>query len=366
MKIHRKILSLLSIVIPFCSFVGQNSQVMLGESDGIHLTVDLLGGAFVDFRLSKQTDNPFSWYIPINEMPENNCQGACFQGHFMCLGRWGAPTVGEMRAGVPHNGEAGNKLWKQQILEGDSLLVIRTEAPLDGVSARRKIQFDKINAVFKVTDYINSHLTVGRPFNMVQHATIGPPFLTSSTIINSNATVGFMQHLSYPNPHACEYVWPVAIIDTLGNQIDLTRTDISQSYVSTHLFSEKYGWITATEPQKGLLIGYIWNTEEYAWLNLWHEMKEGKPCAKGLEFGTTGIGVSYQDLLAIDTRFHGVNSFVYLDAWENLEKSFLCFQIFVPASYAGVKQIELKEDKIVIVEKGSRNEIVINHHYYLK
>lgn len=366
MMIHRKIHLLLSAFIFFCSLSAQNAPVVLGDPEGRHLTVDLLGGAFVDFRLSGRTDNPFSWYIPVDEMPENNRRGARFQGHFMCLGRWGAPTAGEIRAGVPHNGEAGNKLWEQHLLQGDSLLVIRTDAPLDGLNVERRIQFDKTNAVFKVTDYINSSWTVGRLFNIVQHATIGPPFLSASTVIDSNAAAGFMQHLSYPDPHSYEYRWPDAVIDTLGNSVDLTRTDVRQSYVSTHLFDEKLGWITACEPQKGLLIGYIWDTEEYSWLNLWHEMKDGKPYAKGLEFGTTGIGRPYQDLLAVDTRFHGINSFIYLDALEELKKSFLCFQVSVPTGYAGVEQLRLEEGRIVLVERKSHHETVINHHYYLE
>jgi hypothetical protein len=59
-----------------------------------------------------------------------------------------------------------------------------------------------------------------------------------------------MQYHSYPNPHRYEYNWPEAIIDTLNNIIDLTRTDIVKSYVSTHLFDSEFAWITASSPEK--------------------------------------------------------------------------------------------------------------------
>lgn len=361
----KKLLLAVFFSIPLiCS--GQNNHIVLGGAGKASLSVNLSGGSFVDFRLNNQSPNPFSWNIPIKEMPQNNRNGVPFQGHFLCLGRWGAPTEGEIKAGVPHNGQSGNQLWKITEQSADSSLCIHSEAPLDGVIAERKIYFDKNNAVFQVTDYIESTLTTGRLFNIVQHSTIGVPFLSPSTIIDSNADRGFMQHLSFPDPHQYEYTWPKGIADSSGKTIDLTRTDTPLSYVSTHLFNEKTGWITASGPDCGLLIGYIWDTSDYPWLNIWHEMKNGYPHAKGLEFGTTGIGRSYQDLLAKDTRFHGKNSFFFLDALEQLEKSFICFQIEIPKDYKGVKSIELKGEEIILTEKGDSDprKTTIKNKFY--
>jgi hypothetical protein len=81
-----------------------NPVIILGDSDGKRLSINLFGGALVDFRLSEQSLNPYAWRLSTDEIPPNNRNGAPFQGHFLCLGRWGAPTAGEIRAGVPHNG----------------------------------------------------------------------------------------------------------------------------------------------------------------------------------------------------------------------------------------------------------------------
>ena len=124
MILHRKIVLLIGFLLYAYSLLAKDHILTLGNPEGKYLSMDLLGGAFIDFRLSKQSDNPYSWYLPTNEMPENNRQGARFQGHFMCLGRWGAPTNGEMKAHIPHNGEAGNKLWKLILSKGDSVLII--------------------------------------------------------------------------------------------------------------------------------------------------------------------------------------------------------------------------------------------------
>ena len=331
-----------------------SSIITLGNSTtGARFFIDLYGGAFTGFTLPESSVNPFSWRELPADMPKNNRNGAIFQGHFLCLGRWGAPTAGEIKAGVPHNGQPGNQLWQVISQHEGEFLHIGTHAPLDGVNAERLIYFDAVNAVCKVTGLVQSTLSAGRLYNIVQHATIGAPFLSASTIIDSNAKAGFMQHLSYPDPHQYEYRWPNGILDSQRTEVDLTSCSSPVGYVSTHLFEEPVGWITASSPECGLLIGYVWNSSEYPWLNLWHKMKDGKPYAKGLEFGTAGIGRSYQDLLAVDTRFHGKNSFFYLDAQESVEKSFFCFQVKIPADYRGVQTLSMQDGQIILTEKGS-------------
>ena len=356
----------IKILLAACSLLclplqghAQGRMCVLGKSGKAHLSVDLWGGALVDFRLDSHAVNPFSWNLSTGEMPMNNRAGAPFQGHFLCLGRWGAPTEGEVRAGIPHNGQPGNGWW-QVVERPDSLsMCIRSEASLDGMVAERRMDFDAEHAVVRVTDRVRNTLATGRLFNVVQHATLGVPFLSASTIIDSNAKAGFMQHLSYPAPHAYEYMWPAGVLDTLHSPVDLRRSDTPVGYVTTHLFDDEVGWVTAASPQCGLLMGYVWNTAEYPWLNVWHDVRDGKPCAKGLEFGTTGIGRSYQDLLAVDTRFHGQLSFFFLDAGEVVEKSFLCFQVAIPADYRGVERVEVFDGRIVINEKETGGVLVV-------
>jgi len=161
--------------------------------------------------------------------------------------------------------------------------------------------------------------------------------------------------MCYPNPAAHEFVWPTAYADSLHTPLDLTRSDSKLSYVSTHIFADSIGWITASSQKNGLLLGYCWKTKDYPWLNLWHQLVDGELWAKGLEFGTTGIGKSYQDLLRVDTRFHGKNSFFFLDAKETVVKSYVCFLMPIPAGFKGVKQLSINNKGIEIVE-GDQKE----------
>ncbi len=317
---------------------------------GSLLTIDAWGGAITSFKLAGDSVNPFTWALQSADMPLNNQKGAPFKGHFLCLGRWGAPTEGEMTQGIPHNGEAGNIAWKVDSTSVPGVLIMGVSAPLDGISAERKVEWIGNEAVWKATETVQSTLTVARPFNMVQHATIGYPFLDTATRVYTNATDGFLQAFSYPNPQRYAYKWPDAYLDSTLNTADLRSTYTAQSYVSTHVFADSIGWIVAVQPATGLCLGYIWHTREYPWVNIWHEVKEGKPWAKGLEFGTTGIGRSYQDLMAIDSRFMQRPSFFMLDAGERISKSYHCFLTRLPSQMKTVDVLRINSSGINLID----------------
>jgi hypothetical protein len=315
------------------------------------------GGAYVDFRINDSI-NPYTWSIKSENMPENNKDGAPFAGHFLCLGRWGSPTEGEMKAGVPHNGEATNTWWNIKE-KTDKKLIMTNIAPLDGMEVKRTVILHENKPVFHVKEEVKNITKIGRLNNIVQHATIGEPFLDTSTIVNSNAGKGFLQKHSYPNPHKYEYSWPEGIIDSTGTPLNLEETKTSHGYVTTHIYDDEYGWITAYNPKMGKVLGYIWRTDEYKWSNIWHCFVDGKPWAKGLEFGTTGIGRSYQELLAVDTRFHGIPSFEFLDAGEEVEKSFTCFFWDIEKGLEGIDDIKISGDSAFIKLKGTGKSITI-------
>jgi len=321
--------------------------------------IDLFGGAFTDFKLTGSNINPFTWGVSKEEMPENNRPGATFKGHFLCLGRWGAPTDGEMKAGVPHNGQSGNNCWQLDRQMNQQQLVMRSNAPLDGVEVKRTVVMDKESPVVKVTEQVQATTTIARLFNMVQHATIGPPFLDTGTVIDCNADRGFLQSMAYPDPYRFEFTWPNALIDSTGQSFNLRSSATPFNYVSTHIFSDSIGWITAANASEKLMLGYIWKTSDYPWVNVWQQWKDNRLWAKGLEFGTTGIGKSYQELLAVNTSFYGTPSYKLLDAGESFEKSFYCFLLPIPAGFKGVKSIQVYKGNIEVTEAGTNKNIRI-------
>ncbi len=338
----------------------QKNQVTSGDSivylqnKNCKLGIDLYGGAFIDFQLSACNINPFTWKLNKEQMPANNQGGAVFQGHFLCLGRWGKPSAGEMEAGIPHNGEPANTWWNSS-LASDYQLSMNNLAPLDGLSIERSVHLHQVHPVFKVREKVSNELSIGRIYNIVQHATIGPPFLDEALFVFSNAGAGFLQVNAWPNPQDRDYSWPIADNDSLSQPIDLQATR-NINYVSTHVFadSEQIGWVAAYSPTHQLLLGYVWPLSDYPWLNIWNHFENDRPVAKGLEFGTTGIGADYEKLLTTDRRFYGHQSFEYIDAGETKEKVFYGFMITVPKRINSIQSILLENGKLEIFEENNQ------------
>lgn len=202
---------------------------------------------------------------------------------------------------------------------------------------------------FIVKEDFTNNLPIGRVSNVVQHATIAAPFLTAETIINTNAGRGFDQRTNYAFLEDSSFVWPNARLAD-GSELDLHKVTSEKGFVTTHIFKDsiEYGWITAFNPMEKLVLGYIWKTKDYPWVNVWHQSKNGKPFVQGLEFGTTGLGKPYKLLLENNVRFFGRNSFIYMDAGETLTKTWMCFQIEVPEEFNEVKLLTVNKQEIML------------------
>jgi len=318
----------------------EQDTVAILQNPAVQLTVQLEGGAFTNFQHKKRPVNPLTWALSEEQMPENNRPGAPFRGHFLCLGRWGSPSAAEMAAGVPHNGEPSKDRWEVST-QTDTDLVMSAEAPLDGLSIKRAITLHEQSPVFGVKEWVSNTFTLDRPFNIVQHPTIGPPFLQRSTVVKSNAGMGFNQKHAYPDPNRSAYRWPAGFKDTLQQQpINLEQTS-DDNYVTTHLFEDSvaYGWVAAQNPGEQLVYGFVWNTEDYPWLNVWNHNEAGAPVAKGLEFGTAGVGRPYESLIMDQVLFKGKHSFEYLRAGDTVEKAYLCFLVALPKGFGLLRDI---------------------------
>lgn len=351
-KMKFRFILLLGISLPLFLTAQQSDTLVSLENDLVRITISQFGGAISGFTNKKKGINPISWTLKSEQMPVNNQAGAPFRGHFLCIGRWGSPTAGEIAMGIPHNGDHNNRFWRIEKQE-ENYLKMTVQAPGDHFHIEREIILEENSPVFHVSEKVYNNSTVGRISNMVQHPTLGPPFLNSRTLINTNAGQGFLQKLSYPDPSKFSYRWPEGIADSTGTSLDLRKSDGSVNYVSTHIFDDsvKYGWITAYSPEHSLVYGFIWETAEYPWLNVWHFSQDGSPLAKGLEFGTAGIGRSYQDLLATDTRFRGHNSFEYHDAGELKKKNYICFLILVDQDFENVSQLSINSGKLRLMDQ---------------
>ena len=158
------------------------------------------------------------------------------------------------------------------------------ELPLARMKVQRTMRLDENQAVLVVRKHVTNVGKLGRIYNMVQHPSIASPFLDPATIVDSNAQHGFVQGGVVPETGEATNIWPNALIQ--DNIVDLRHflnedSGVTGSDVSAFIFDddEEYGWVTACSPNTGLLLGYLWKTEEYPWLDIWRARSNGS-CSK--------------------------------------------------------------------------------------
>ncbi|MEP7363615.1 MAG: hypothetical protein ABI972_10200 [Acidobacteriota bacterium] len=325
------------------------AQTAVLENTAVRAVFDLAGGSLVEFQLRDKPLNPLTWESPGEPgVPRP-------RGHFICFDRWGQPSAAELKNGMPFHGEATRVRWK---LDSSAAAEARMSValPIAGLTMDRTAKLAG-GAALRVTETVTNRNKLGRMFNLVQHATIAPPFLDEATVVDANARKGFMQSSPMPNPEEPPVWWPQALQE--GRSVDLRHlTDDHNPNVVSYVVDEEYGWVTAASPSKGLLIGYIWRVREYPWLNIWRNVEKGKPTARGLEFGTTGLHQPFETLIA-KGRIFGRRLYGYLDANASETRSYAAFLAKIPSGYAGAAKVTYDGTKLTIAERGSEQTIAI-------
>ena len=328
------------------------------ENSKVLLKVNLRGGSYIDFHFKDFPINPINWSSQEAESP-------AFMGHFLCFDRWGPPTDAEKANGFHHHGEANSVEWKlldkPQPKDTLSACLMRCMLPMGGLQLTRKIELSTNEPVFVVTEEIKNLNKYGRMFNIVQHVSLAPPFLDRSTIFDTNAEKGFEDKEDGSlNQEEPVFYWPDA--NHRGEKISLRQFGTEWPRVSSFVFSnnQEYGWVTACNPDKNLMLGYIWKTVEYPWINFWRSMENGVPMAFGMEFGTTGLHEPFP-VVAKKGKIFDLNIYDFIDANEVVSKSFTAFLAEIPNDYKGVEKIEFRNSLLIISEKSKDPREIAYH-----
>jgi hypothetical protein len=325
-------------------------SIMKLENNKAVLLVDLNGGMLHDFHLRDMGLNPLNWKINASHLPG-------FKGHFVCFDRWGPPSEGEKANGFIHHGEVSTIKWQvlaePQKSNGMLTTSMTCTLPMGGLQLTRKIEMPENDPVFHVTEEIKSLNKYGRMYNLVQHVTVGPPFLDTSTIFNNNTEKGFVNKGDGSlNQDQTVIRWPEATHE--GKKVSLVNFRDPWPGLSSFIFSQdlKFGWVTATNPDKNLMLGYIFKVKDYPWINFWRSMDNGKHEAFGMEFGTTGLHEPFP-VIARQGKLLGRNIYDFIDAGEIKTKSYTAFLARVTAGYNGVENVEIVDSMLIITEKDN-------------
>jgi hypothetical protein len=316
------------------------------KNSAAEVVFDLGGGSLVTFKL-KGGVNPLAWLGPADKNETLRPMA-----HFLCLDRWGQPSPGELAAGVPYHGEATRVAWKVNNSTATET-TMSASLPMAGLDVQRHASLLGSSAVLKVEETVTNRNKMGKIYNMVQHPTIGPPFLDEHTVVDSNARRGFMQSSPMPTPEEPSVFWPQALQEGRAVNMRMLTNDPMPNVVS-YVVDEPLGWATASSPTHNLVLGYIWQTKEYPWFNAWRHVDDNKkPLARGLEFGTTGLHQPFGVLIEKGTIF-GRKLVTYLDAGQSTTRSYISFLAKTPANWQGVQNIAFKDGVITLTERGTR------------
>jgi len=356
MKFNLNSLSLFSLTC-ICPLLcnSQDGKALVFEGSKAKLEIQTAGSAITYFSLKKNNINPFTWSLLPDQMPKPNMGTPVFRGHFLCMGRWGAASDAEQKAGIPHNGEINTLNWtvqKPPIVEGETIVAEAECLEIkEQMKVSRKIELQKDGQSFLMTETATNLANLDRVYNFTQHPTIGAPFLSASTVIDCNAGLGFDQRADFSSLEKTAFIFPEGHL--VDGYADLRQVNDERGYVTTHIFDDtaKIGWVTATNPEQKLVLGYIFLTKQYPWLNLWHWKKDRAPFAHGLEFGTTGLGQPYKTLIDNCVTFHGRKSYEWIETGQSITKKYICFLVEVPENFLGVGKIILGAKGAQIIER---------------
>jgi len=342
----------------------EKSKIMLCNDDAV-VEIDECGAAITGFYLKEDGINPLSFELPLTQMSPTDGMVKSFKGHFLCLGRWGPPSTGELASGAVKHGDFATRRWQTSVGICESALDMSATSSVEGLRVKRRMVLDRQEPVLFVRESVTNINPLGRFYNMVQHPTIAAPFLNDSTRVFCNASRGFCQG-ERPAKARSYTEWPLGMSDN-GNSVDLSMSNHPDNNVYSFVLGKqsKFGWIVAYSPAARLAIGYIWLRSDYPWVNFWQDWSNGKMRYRGLEFGTTGVHEPLHRIIEMGrSTILGEKTIRYLDAGEQVDTCYTSFLLrtereleYVSDVTVSDKEIYVKTDrevyKIGVADKGN-------------
>lgn len=284
-------------------------------------------------------------------------------GHFLCVDGFGPVSPEEQKAGLRFHGEA--VLQKFEVTpQGPMTLVLKTNLPLAQENLTRTVRLVEGENVVYVHSKLDSLVAVDRPLVWAEHATVGSPFLERKVTVFEMPAVRAKtrpyETTGGPTPRRFasdkEFKWPMVPLRD-GTLVDIRTAPASggSGDHSTQLLdrSKPYGWVTAIHPGKKLIVGWIFRTSDFPWLQNWESFPTSDKLARGLEFSTQPFDISRRDAVGMNPLF-GAPTFRWLPAKSSVETDFAVFYTHVPDGFGAVKEVKVDKGAIVVEDESGK------------
>lgn len=337
--------------------VQTSPEKIVLENRVARMEINRFGGAISSFVLLENEQNPYSWVSGRWKARDVSRK----EGLFVCFDRLGVSTAEEHAAGMPFHGEATSvpwKLLKHAESNGTCLVMLECRLPIAKMSLERTVELFDHSSVCRITDRVTNHNHFRKPFNMMQHPSIGPSFLNESVRADCNASDGFLNTRNMEDMPGRIYPWPEMSVG--GHELDMRRGLPGVRAVGSYLCEAgcSDGWGTVSNPKQGVLAGNLWSAADYPWIRIWREWNDTAPMALGVEFSTTCFGKPF---VAIEAKGPVLETAVleYLNPQESCSKTFYTYLCKIPADYQGVQHVEKTGTHLMITEYQTGRKITL-------
>ena len=290
-------------------------------------------------------------------------------GHFVCVDGFGGTSQEERAAGFPGHGEAYSIDFATDSFSkenGVATLVMSAPLPLAQEKFTRTIRIADGESVVYVQSRLESQTAFDRPIAWAEHATIGAPFLERGvTVVDLPAVRSKTRPYTGGANHRLvsdkEFTWPMAPT-TSGTLVDIRSAPAgldSGDHTTSALDPEKpYVWVTALHPTKRLLIGWVFKSSDYPWMQNWEFYPKTEMLARGLEFSTQPFDIPRREAVAMSGLFN-TPTFRWLPAKSAIQTGFAIFYAQTPEGFTGVTDLRVENGAITIEDSKSGKKLSV-------
>jgi hypothetical protein len=307
--------------------------------------------------------------------PQAGRGGNGVNGHFVAVDGFGQPSAEDRAAGLPQHGEAHvTAMDVRPGREGQVAFVSMTgKLPIMQEEFTRTFSVVDGESVIYVDSQLENLLGFDRPVNWAEHATLGSPFLESGVVlVDFSASRSHTRNVPMTNNGGRggadrrlrpdqDFTWPDApgldgsTVNLRGVPDNPHFTDHSATLMD---LSKPLAWATAINIKKNLIVGWVFRTTDYFWIQNWNSFPSSGRLARGLEFSTQPYDVPRREVLSAPPLF-GAPVYRWLTAKGKLESRFLVFYAHAPPGFSKVDDLRIENGSIVLEDKIAGKRITL-------
>jgi len=293
-------------------------------------------------------------------------------GHFVCVDGFGSPSNEEKAAGLPFHGEAHTETFAvHSARQGSSTVVTLTaKLPITQETFTRTFRIIDGENIIHVESDLESLLGFDRPINWAEHATIGSPFLEPGvTVVDVSGSRSHTRPYTSVDGEDVQrrlksdqgFQWPVAP-GLNGTTVDLRQTPLNPHFLDHAATltdpNRELEWVTAINPNKRLILGYVFRRADYPWVQYWGFYPPTQKMARGMEFSTQPFDLPRREVVTTGTMFD-TPLYRWLPAKSRLKTRFLLFYARVPDGFTKVDNVKVENGQILVIDHALKDPLTL-------